>query len=304
MQESYLSALELLDNKTAALLMQIGSQTQNKIQEIRLRSGYPLTVSIGGEIYFVGADSSLSKNFSIGVITERQQVLDTVKKITGSSVYSHLDEIQNGFISMPYGNRAGISGVFRQEKFCEASSVNIRIAHECKGVAKNIISTYSGGSVLICGPPSSGKTTFLRDLVRGLSNGEGGRFYKISVIDTRYEIAANTGGVPHNDIGINTDVFSGRNKPEGIEAAIRSMSPEIVAFDEIGTMAELEAVKSSINCGTYIITTAHIGSIDELYKRNVTRQLIENCFIDRIIFLKYPGCEPVSIDVRNNQLCF
>lgn len=302
MQDAYLGALQLLDDKTADILRQIDEEKQKNIQEIRLRSEKPLSIFLSGEIYYVCPDASLTRDFSSGAIIKKEQISAAVKKITGSSVYSHLDEIQNGFISMPHGNRAGISGVFRQNKFCEASSVNIRITHECKGVAKNIINSYSGGSVLICGPPSSGKTTFLRDLIRGLSNGESGRFYKISVIDTRYEIAAFSGGALENDIGINTDIFSGRSKPEGIEAAIRSMSPEIIAFDEIGTMAELEAVKSSMNCGVYIITTAHIGSVDELYKRNITRTLLKDCGIEKIIFLKYAGCEPVIC--KGNSLCF
>ncbi len=304
MQDGYLSALEFLDKKTADILYRIENEMQKRIQEIRLRVGKPLSVISSGKIYYVSDDAALSRDFTFGVITKKEQLYECVKKITGSSVYSHLDEIQNGFISMPCGNRAGISGIFRQGKFCEASSVNIRIAHECKGVAKGIIDSYRGGSMLICGPPSSGKTTFLRDLIRGLSNGECGRNYKISVIDTRFEIAAGSGGTPQNDIGVNTDVFSGRDKAEGIEAAIRSMSPEIVAFDEIGTIGELEAVKSSMNCGVYIITTAHIGSPDELYKRNVTKSLIEDCFIDKIIFLKYAGCEPVILNTGKNELCF
>ena len=303
MQDSYLSALHLLDNTIADILRQIERQKQENIQEIRLRTGLPLAVYINNEPFFVSSNSSLSKSCANSIIVNREAVLESVRKITGNSVYSHLDEIESGFISMPCGNRAGISGGFRQGKFCEASSLNIRIAHECKGVANSIINSYSGGSVLICGPPTSGKTTFLRDLIRGLSNGESGRFYKISVIDTRCEIAASSGGTPQNDVGINTDVFWGRDKAEGIEAAIRSMSPDIVAFDEIGTIAELEAVKSSINCGTYIITTAHIGSPEELYKRNVTRSLLEECAIERVIFLKYAGCEPVNLKVRDGKIC-
>lgn len=301
---SYFSALELLDNRTAEVLQNIAPEKVCEIQEIRLRTEKPLSVSLNGKIYFVRPDSSLSNNFCEGIIVKRQQLIESVKKITGNSIYSHLDEIENGFISMPHGCRAGISGVFRQDKFCEATCVNIRIAHECRGVAKNIIEAYSGGSLLICGPPCSGKTTFLRDLIRGLSNGESGRFYKISVIDTRYEIAAYSDGISQNDIGVNTDIFWGRNKADGAEAAIRSMSPEIIAFDEIGTVRELEAVKSSMNCGVYIITTAHIANINELYKRNVTKKLIEDCSIDKIIYLKYVGCKPIILNVKDNELCF
>ena len=304
MLDSFFSALTHLDNSIAEILKKIENKYIGNIQEIRLRAGLPLTIYINNNPFFVNSNGCVITDYKNSVTVKKESIAESVRKITGKSLYSHLDEISNGFISMPYGNRAGICGVFKQGKFCEPTSVNIRIAHQLKGIAENIINNYSGGSVLICGPPSSGKTTFLRDLIRGLSNGENGKFYKVSLIDTRSEIAAVSSGIALHDIGINTDVFVGREKAEGIEAAVRSMSPEIVAFDEIGTIAELNAIKNSINCGAYIITTAHIGDVTELHKRDVTRSLLQDCEIKQVIFLKYAGSAPIIYNVRNGEICY
>ena len=49
------------------------------------------------------------------------------------------------------------------------------------------------------------------------------------------EIAALYKGVPQNDIGLRTDVIQNIPKPIGMKMLIRSMAPQIVAADEIGT---------------------------------------------------------------------
>lgn len=302
MGKEFLSAVECTDNALRKIFLQIPEKTSEKITEIRFRADAPLSVIIGGEIYFLRGDGAPTKCYTEGVKVTSEQINSSVRLITHNSLYSHIDELENGFISMPHGNRAGICGIFRLGKFSEPTSINIRISHEIKGVASRFIKEYSGGSYLLCGPPASGKTTLLRDFLRGLSNGENGHFYKISLIDTRSEIAACFGGAPQNDVGVNTDVISGRDKALGAEAAVRSMSPDILAFDEIGTEQELTALENSVNCGTYIITTAHIGSVEELTKRNVTKRLICSV-IDKVIFLPSVAAKPIEINVINGELC-
>lgn len=57
---------------------------------------------------------------------------------------------------------------------------------------------------------------------------------KICVVDERSEIAACHLGIPQNDMGIRTDVLSGCGKSEGMMLMLRSMSPQIIAVDELG----------------------------------------------------------------------
>lgn len=301
MHNGFLSATEYVGDDYKRILLGLPPNFTNSITEIRLRAGTPFSIISGREIYFLNRDG-LSRDFKNCVPLTQTELADCLRLITHNSLYSHINEIMSGFVSLPHGNRAGVCGVFREGKFAEVSSINIRIAHECLGVARELIHGYSGGSYLLCGPPASGKTTLLRDLIRGLSNGESGRFYKIALIDERFEIAAVTGGVPKNNVGVNTDIISGRDKATAAEAAVRSMSPDILAFDEIGTVKELEAIKNSVNCGTAIITTAHIGSVAELGRRFVTRELIASV-VDKVFFLPAINKVPIEINVKNGELC-
>ena len=56
----------------------------------------------------------------------------------------------------------------------------------------------------------------------------------VGVVDERSELAGSYQGVPQNDLGMRTDVLDGCPKAEGMEMLIRSMSPAVVAVDELG----------------------------------------------------------------------
>ena len=130
----------------------------------------------------------------------------------------------------------------------------------------------------------SGKTTILRDLIRQVSNGALGKNMRIAVIDSRGEISGINRNTPL-ELGVNTDVLYTENKANGVEIAVRTMFPDIVAFDEIGSTAELDAVRQSFNSGVNIYTTAHIGSISELSVRPVVKELLKSGAINHIALL-------------------
>ena len=134
-----------------------------------------------------------------------------------------------------------------------------------------------------------GKTTLLRDIIRNISDGiETIRFngMNVGLVDERGEIAALYRGTPQNDIGIRTDVLENVPKSIGIKMLIRTMAPQIVAADEIGTEKDVEAIKEAVWCGVKGIFTAHGDSKQELMKNPTLRELVDKQIIERIIFLK------------------
>lgn len=269
------------------ILSSLNSTVKNNTEEIRLRVGLPLAITVNGDTVFVGADGKVSFSLNNGLpIVTKEDIDECFRLLCGGSVYAHEEELKNGYIMMKNGNRAGICGTVSETGFIKnVSSVNIRIAREIIGSANEIIKEFGGESILIAGPPGSGKTTVLRDTIRQLSSGVCGKYYRTAVIDCRGEISGGFDGSRINDLGAVTDLIITKNKALGIETALRTMFPEIIAFDEIGTTEELKKVTQSFFAGVTVITTAHIGSKNELLSRNITRNLIESGVISKIALL-------------------
>ena len=88
----------------------------------------------------------------------------------------------------------------------------------------------------------------LRDIIRNISNGITSIRFKgmtCGVVDERGEIAAMYKGAPQNDIGMRTDVVENVSKAKGMKMLIRSMAPEVIACDEIGSKEDIQAIRRS-----------------------------------------------------------
>lgn len=242
-----------------------------ELTEIRLHREKPLILMRNSEIFFINLNGRITKTLdenSLFVSSDDTECF--FYAICRNSVHSFQEEIRSGFITLPGGHRVGICGtaVMRDgviSNIKNVSGFNIRISREMVGCSEEIFnSVFCGGlkSVLVAGVPSSGKTTILRDLCRILGNK-----YKVSLIDERSEIAAVYEGVPQNDVGINTDVFDRYSKADGLETAVRVMSPDIIIFDEAGSQNEFGYMEDAINCGIRICASVHASSFDEIKQK-------------------------------------
>lgn len=237
---------------------------RNELCELRLRMGRPATA-----VMISGRSVTCSKPLT------KQDIEDCFGELCRYSVHSFKREIAEGYITLPEGHRAGFCGtaVMRDgdiETLRDISSINLRLAKEIKGCGEALYHAVFGKSLrslLIVGAPLSGKTTVLRDLTRLL-----GERHKVALIDSRNELAACHDGTPQLDVGLNTDVLSGYPKSEGMEIALRTLSPEIIICDEIGN--DISAIEQCIHCGVKLIATAHASSLEELSKRRDTAGLI------------------------------
>ncbi len=286
-QERFYDVLYAVSGRTRPILEALPETVKSGTTEIRMRTGLPLAITVQNETVFVRKNGQAQFHISSDLfITTKEDLEESFKRLCNNSVFAHENELKNGYIVMKNGSRAGVCGSISHDGgFRDISSVNIRIAHEVFGCANEIIRNYKGGGLLIAGAPGSGKTTILRDLVRQLSNGAYGRFFRISVIDSRYEISGSSCGKNANDLGNNTDILITEQKAIGIEIALRTMFPDIIAFDEIATTDELKKVSDSLYSGVNIITTAHIGNISELRTRNVTNLLLNSGAVNQIALL-------------------
>lgn len=92
-------------------------------------------------------------------------------------------------------------------------------------------------------------------------------------------------GVPQNDIGAFTDVIDNVPKPLGINMLIRSMSPQIIVCDEIGSKEDVQAIERAVCSGVKGIFTSHAATIEEVTQNLNLKRLIDCKLIKRVIIL-------------------
>ena len=261
------------------------------LEEIRIRSNKPIVLKFNnGEKI-------------IEYIVKPEEIQETLRVICENSIYSYQGQICNGYITIKGGHRVGICGsvVIEDKKIINInyiSSLNFRIAKQIIGCSNKILKYVIDAehnsiySTLIVSPPGAGKTTLLRDLVRKVSSGIetiNFRGITVGIVDERGEIAAMYKGVAQNDVGPKTDVLDNIPKSIGMKMLIRSMTPEVIVADEIGSIDDVEAINYAICSGIKGIFTAHGGSFEDLSLNPAIKNLINMHVFERIVFIGNKG---------------
>ena len=259
-----------------------------------MRSRRPVTVITEKGTEFISQSGRLTQIYSdLTLKTDEREIEEIFRRLCGYSVHSFKDAINKGYITLAGGHRAGVAGTAvcengRITAVRDICAVNLRIAREVKGAANEIYrNEFLDGlkSVIIAGPPSSGKTTILRDLVRCLSGTNRGEIYKTFVCDERGEIAACVSGIEQNDMGINSDVITSYPKGEGIMIGLRSFSPDIIVCDEIATEEEACAIESGVNSGVHFALSIHARDEREIKTKPIIKKLLMTGAFSKVILL-------------------
>ncbi len=291
MQE-YLNAISLLPVKYKTILSSLPESLCKDIKEIRFRNGEPLTLNTSAEKYYITENGRYTTEFSQNLPkTDDKDMQEIVFLLSRRSLHTYQDMIAKGYIPLPGGCKAGVAGraVMKNGAVYSVSDfncVNIRVSREFLGCSKDLTDKVGDcKSFLIIGTPMSGKTTLLRDLCRFYSGEKSIKPLKVAVIDERDEIASRSFG-SFKDVGVHTDVLTLYPKAIGTEIAVRTLSPDIIVLDEIGTEEEAKALLSGVNSGVDFIATAHGASFPEVLRRPNIKTLINSGVFRKAIVLE------------------
>lgn len=302
--ERYDSAIAFVSQRLKKVLLSVSPELKSNTSEIRLRNEQPVMLTVSGKSFLLSSDSNAVKRAEDALICKREELMDSFNRLCEFSAHSFQNSIADGFITTYGGHRVGLTGTAvcsadgNVSTIRDVSSLNIRVAREIRGCANGIlkrVSVKKSKGLIIAGPPSSGKTTVLRDLIRQLSGFENGESLKVCAIDERGELAATKNGIAQNDVGINTDVLTGYPKNSAILTAVKTMSPQVIACDEVATESEISAIAQGANSGISFIVTVHASGLEELVRRSQVERLVDIGCFENIVLLK-GGSEPGKIE--------
>ena len=241
---------------------------RDTLQELRLRLGLPPEL--------IRSNGNVKLKRSVGT-EDLSYIVNTASRYSPWSAAT----AAQGYITAPGGHRIGLCGqaVVQGNGMTglrQVTSLCVRVDRDFPDIAQKL--QCGTGSVLIIGRPGSGKTTFLRDLIRQRSDTGAG---SIAVVDERGELFP--AGFP---FGCRTDILTGCSKGQGIDILLRTMGPTTIAVDEITSEHDCEALLKVGWCGVSLLASAHASSKEDLYARPVYKPLVRSHIFDTLVILQ------------------
>lgn len=289
--DEYYRAVRALPTWLAAPLAQLPAQTAARVQELRLRTGCAVTFTVQGRqcsaSALLGCPPALS-----AMRLDTLQIEEIFHTLCNGSVHTHERELSEGYLTTAAGNRVGVAGQFVQREghgitLQKVTSLNLRIARSCTirllpALDKLLEQHFTG--LLVVGEPGSGKTTLLRTIARTLAE----RQRLVAVIDERGELFPPEGPLPP------LERIGGVDKARAVQMALRTLAPQVILLDELGSLEETMALEQGFFSGVEFVASVHAATLEDALQRPQVRVLQQQGAL-RFLVLLEGRCAPGRI---------
>ena len=291
------------------------------IREIRIRTEKPVMILLESGENLLFSDGTCGKTESYGkkkmgsleiredrsvVLADQELIRGILETCSRHSLYAYEREISQGFLTICGGHRVGIAGKAVVEDghvrtVRDLSSLNIRVAHEVKGCAKNVLPYLMDGETfldtLLISPPGAGKTTLL-NIIMGLVSADSGMagysFQSGAVMtDGGYRTSAvfqETSLVPHLNPVINVAMVLGNNSDKKrINQELGCLIDEEFldkpcAQYSGGMKRRVEIVRAIMADSDIVVMDEPFAGLDDTTKNKVIGYIMDNIG-DRILII-------------------
>ena len=218
---------------------------------------------------------------------DQLQIEEIFHTLCGGAVHAHQTELAHGFLTTPSGCRVGVAGRYvdrdGQTVLQQVQGLNLRIARAVPvqlpdELLVQLKKHFIG--MLVVGEPDSGKTTLLRQIARELA----GMRRRVCVVDERCEIFPPGGSEKMPPL----DLLSGIPKERAVQMALRTLSPQVILLDELGTLAETAALEQGFYSGVDFVASVHAASVEEAARRPQVQALQRHGMLR--VFVLLHGC--------------
>ncbi len=265
-------------------ILNVDADILTRVEEIRFRTDVPVRL-------YTDCECVVLQHQGREMATDAQELRRILEVLVDHSLYARVDELRQGFITLPGGHRVGVAGrAVRQGgeviTQTDITGLNLRCARVIRGLAEPVVGALRnrgilGNSWLVVSPPRAGKTTLLRELARWFS--ESG--LRVTVVDERLEIAGLWSGTQGFFLGPHTDVLSGWDKVQGIATAVRCLGPDLIVIDELGGIADEKALLSARYAGVDILASIHGPRAQDVHPGSRVQTLWDTGLFDAVVFL-------------------
>lgn len=279
--DEYYRLVQCLPQPFAGELATLPTRSAPYVQEIRLRAGQPAQFTMNGRLS--PAAKYLPRADRLRRLSPKE-VQACFQYLCRDSVFAYEEELRQGFFTVRGGCRIGVAGSWGPGGFSTVTSLNLRIARPITCDLPPEVPVFlqqNKGGLLVAGPPGSGKTTFLRTLIRYLCE----KNVLVSVADERGELLAGEGSGFAAGADVPCDVYTRFPKAQAVCMALRCMNPQYIVCDELGTAADAAALEAGMASGATFLASVHCDVPENLTCKPQLRQLLATDAFGAAVFL-------------------